>query len=138
MALIYTSTVTPMVVWRVQDDEGLGPYNGGRVDYPNAKCMQPACHPVYGNPRLARAPDPHDDFEESDLSIWNRDRWTGPFVIRFGFLNYRDAVAWFGKARLDLMETVGYYPTPRKAKKVWLSISGKQVMFVPWTNNPNR
>ena len=152
--LVFDSPKETMTVWRVQRCNAkassarrcLGPFNLHASDlYPEDK----------GKPRELRTthkvgllvnklmlstentPAPEDDFK-GDMFDFSKRRvrqksdpvLDGPHYF-FGFVKPEDAEAWFGKRVLDALAKYQFTVQPVPAKRVWLSKTKKQVIFVP-------
>jgi len=136
MAKIHDNPAKPMMVWRVQNTKGEGPYvTGADIQDDTA-----------GN-----APDPIEDFTDQDQSEsgynpddagmvdWFEGRASartnqGP---RFAFLKPEDANEWFGGDNLKRLATQGFNLVQVPAARVWRSESGKQVMYHPPVTKKN-
>lgn len=132
MAKIHDNPGQPMMVWRVQNAQGDGPYNA-----PDAPAIVPDSEDAQ--------PDPEEDFTHQDQAQagytndtaaqldWFEGRSKSPVLTtgpKFAFLKPEHAQEWFGDdlARLDAK---GFKLVQVPAAKVWQSESGKQVMFHP-------
>jgi hypothetical protein len=131
MALIHDDEEHPMEVWRVQNEQGEGPYASYMAtDKPP---------PVKGSWRKSFShPEPQHDFSRGDIQAWRHDHKR----MRFGFPNKEEAVSWFGHGieggiSEQIPPDVGHQRLVRVlASKVWKSKSGKQVLFVPHVPSP--
>jgi GGDEF domain-containing protein len=115
MSLIHTGP-QPMPVWRVEDEDGHGPYRSGVMDGESFDDV--------------RRPHPNGDFTPEEA----KRNWTGE--ARYGFLAPEHAEAWFGPERLSALRARGFVIRRVMAQKVWNSKSGKQVMFEPHGGEP--
>jgi diguanylate cyclase (GGDEF)-like protein len=118
MAVIHDDAQQPMKVWRVQNDEGQGPYYGSD---------SPAWRMNIKGPKTDR-PDPYRDFDDDDLDEWNQ---ANPGGMLFGFHAPEHAEKWFGSDALTALRQHGFTLRQVLARKVYQSRSGKQVMFEP-------
>ncbi len=122
MAVIYDNPQEPMIVWRVENELGWGPYvwDSGYID----KLRE--TNPTEADALLERGhtarrimsqipaeitPDPIHDFS---LDSYNA---IGD-VHRFGFKTPQDLEHWFDES-LPQLAALGYYMKPVKASKVW-------------------
>lgn len=132
MAQIHDNLTQPMMVWRIQNAKGIGPYMAE-----NGPAGMESQH---------TAPDPVEDFTPQDQSQakydpegfgidWFEGRAAKPSFKKgspkFAFLKPEDAHAWFGPGMIDQMKAKGFNLVQVPASKVWLSESGKQVMYHP-------
>lgn len=121
--LIYDDKI-PKMVWRIEDEEGAGPYcRKNKYGYFNGKTRSAVIWEVLYNV-YKHQPAPERDFSKNELLLLN-----GDLRYRFGFLYKKDAIKWFGEAGIKQLESFGYKLIKRKANKIWLSISGSQVIF---------
>ena len=134
MALIHNDPAKPMLVWRVQDQHGLGPYQA-------AAALEDGLVP--GDP--SNQPEPDRDFTARELKV-GRIPAHGTYGYGqavFGFESPKHAVRWFGDIggrgganALKWMGDQGFSLVQVPASKVWRSKSGRQVMFVPHPSDP--
>jgi GNAT superfamily N-acetyltransferase len=117
MAKIYDHPTQPMMVWRYENADGVGPHRSGAVSA-RASVNRPA---------------PVKDFDAADWNEFGDPIYEGEpsSEIRFGFLNEVDAHKWFGARNKDKLYHAGQDLVQVPAKKVWRSRSGKQVAFIP-------
>ena len=120
------------LVWRVEEADGTGVYGGdkalfraGMIAY---KVLTDREYEAFSNEMGNKHPIPLADFEApewEDLSKTEREKFL------FGFRHPSDAYEWFGPIHLDLMEQVGAKLVQRRARKVFLSKSERQLIFLP-------
>lgn len=101
-------------VWRVQDVRGYGPCHDSIVDFER---RQVALEGYYDG----RQPTPAQDFPPGTWSMG----------MLFGFPSVEAAVRWFGERPLQRLDQMGYHLQRVPAAEVYLSLSHRQVMFVP-------
>jgi hypothetical protein len=123
MALIHNDPKNPLVVYRVQNEKGEGPYSGEIFDT--------AFQATSGKP-FSEIPGPMVDFTSKEREN-ESPRWRTGLdpALRFAFETPQHAVDWFGEKGIKQLTDKGYPITPVKAKKVFRGKSGKQVMFIP-------
>lgn len=121
-----------MTVWRVQDKDGTGVYGGNgtlyRATMSADKILTDSEYVEFDKEMGRQHPPPLRDFvreEWEDVPPKERERFL------FGFLTPKDAYDWFGPIHMMLMEQAGAELAPRRAKKVYLSMSGRQLIFLP-------
>lgn len=129
--LVHDDSENPMDVWRVQDAAGRGPY----VLQGRQLVLRPEIDKVieelstdervaYFTEAARRSqPVPQKDFFE----------WVSytPDSMYYGFEKPADAQKWFGKRGLAVLAKAGFTLVKVPAKKVYTSISRKQVRFQP-------
>lgn len=143
----------PMLVWRVQNAQGKGPYRkgpaAGRGDLdPNLPSKERALyrfvmsgdrygkHPeiTSGDARLLVGsmlqPVPPEDFERHE---WHAMPEATLKQYKFGFPTKRAAADWLGTKALARLEQEGFKLVQVPARRVVLSKSGRQLLFVPWS-----
>lgn len=114
-------------VWRIQDSQGRGVYSSERyfdLGWRASKLSKEE-YWQYLQEDLLPKPFPGIDFPGDEF-----DPRASKDLI-FGFLKQEDAEKWFGPVTLRLLIQSGFSLVPRKAKKVFLSRSKKQVAFIP-------
>lgn len=121
------------IVWRVQEEDGSGVYGGGKALFRAGmiadKVLTDREYEEYDREFGNKHPIPLQDFvpaEWEDVPSGERDRFL------FGFRSPADAYEWFGPVTLMLMEQVGAKLVQRKARKVFLSKSERQLIFLPY------
>ena len=150
--LVFDSPKETMTVWRVQrctKTKGvrrcMGPFNLMASDlYPEDKGKDREQRTAAKVKRLVEklmkdtpnTPTPKKDFkgDKFDFSkkrvIQKSDPVFGPQYY-FGFAHEADAKAWIGPRMLTALAKYKFTLQPVLAKRVWLSKSKKQVIFVP-------
>jgi hypothetical protein len=127
MAKIHDNPKKPITVYRIEDNQGQGPYQGEirPKGYWPSKAYK--LGRVKTIPDVAR-PGPTDDFVDSDRheSAFNESGNGKPL---FGYRRPQDAIAWWGKKGLDYLASHGYHLRAVPASKAWLSSSKRQIMF---------
>lgn len=120
-------------VWRVQEKDGSGVYGGGKALFRAGmlanKVLTDREYEQYDREFYNKHPIPLQDFvpaEWEDVPSEERDRFL------FGFQRPADAYEWFGPITLMLMEQEGAELVRRKARRVFLSKSEKQLIFLPY------
>jgi diguanylate cyclase (GGDEF)-like protein len=113
----------PIPVYRVQNDDGRGPYESGAVG------------DLYGqfptfDRRAGSLPSTEDDFEPEEYERHHIG------ATRSGFLSPKEAHAWFGASMLGGLRDRGFTLRQVLAQKVWRSKSGRQVLFEPHGDPP--
>lgn len=136
----------PATVYRVENEFGEGPYNPERGSRPG----------IFSLPLKGVSPGPIGDFKDKDrkdsgfsqvspmdnmgqLSLERlayrdsqRDLLNPKGRPLFGFARPEDAAHWFGgRASLQALADQGYHLRAIPASAIWLSQSGRQVMFKP-------
>jgi hypothetical protein len=119
MALIHDDPQNPVTVYRVQNENGEGPYNSDPKIYSKVMSLTSRNY----------TPPPWDDFPPSESGQLHFDK--GKQKLRFAFEKPEHAYNWFGPKALDTLKEHGFAITPIKAKKVYRSDSGAQLMFEP-------
>lgn len=121
------------IVWRVEEADGTGVYGGGKALYRAGelalKVLTDSEYDEFSKEMGFKHPIPFQDFvpaEWSDLPRAEQERFL------FGFQRPSDAYEWFGPVHMQLMEQVGAKLVQRKARKVFLSKSEKQLIFLPY------
>jgi hypothetical protein len=99
-------------VWRVEAEDGSGPYDTGAF------------------PSLDGHPDRPASRDDFDPTIYRLMFTLEGLRNKFGFLKPEHAAAWFG-SDLDALAQKGYVLRECSARRVWLSKSGKQCWFEP-------
>jgi hypothetical protein len=138
MALIHDDG--PAYVYRLQNANGTGPYAEttmevlkrwfkGLFRFPKPYQYSPEHDPKVEDP-YNLTPDPQKNYlpEEWQEIINN------PFKYRFGFAKPYDAVKWFGDKTLKEYYKLGYQINKIKADKIWSSLGGQEVFFLPTKN----
>jgi GNAT superfamily N-acetyltransferase len=126
MALVHDSAEKPMVVYRVQDSRGRGPYEADVLPNSFRKPRR------FGD-RQSR-PVPQQAFSEVGGVMEPVFPDTN---VRFGFEKPEHAEQWFGKKLLADLATKGFQVVPVKARKVYradnrnILLANPQAMFVP-------
>jgi hypothetical protein len=115
-AKIYDSDEAPMYVWRVENEQGIGPY---RMYLPDMGIAYDGDESV-----VSAHPYPHEDFSEKE----QKER----HGKLYGFATEQDAIRWFSNAGLESMRPFGFQLKRVPARRVWKSQSGRQVFFEPW------
>jgi ADP-ribose pyrophosphatase len=144
MALIHNDPKNPKIVYRVQNEKGIGPYNAHH-DVPfssleawkSEKARQLAMERTRaveegdrGYDR--RSPSTKGDLNEPQPSPYQDFSYGREYQGKvFGFESPMHARYWFGDRNLAEMAKVGFHLTPVKAAVVYRSESGKQVAFIP-------
>lgn len=118
------------IVWRLQDATGAGVYSG--------KYLIEGRKVAALDPKTLRKWDEEEDYRPHPIPLadFPRDEWEDlpPFTKRrmlFGFRTEDDAERWFGPVHLHIFMGLGARVVPRRAKKVYLSNSESQVIFLP-------
>lgn len=119
----------PMTVFRIESDTGKGPYQefGNVLGVGNEHGLNYPNRPQFKRVGYEESPPPWEDFPQEDLAGSGFSR-KQPF---FGFMHPSDALAWFGRHNLRAMADAGFHLRAVPAAKIWLSNSGRQVMFHP-------
>jgi hypothetical protein len=110
MALVHDDAKKPAMVWRVENDRGIGPYTTGHVNH-----LPDLMH---------EGPDPDEDFSHREFASFK----TSP--VLYGFERPEQAAEWFGQENLDHLAQQGHTLRQVPAAKVWRANSGKQVAFI--------
>lgn len=142
MAMIHDDPSKPMTVWRVQNEQGEGPYGWGSKK-PKKEGVAPFVKPAPGQP----APALREDEEVSPVQKLRQMKiphpgGPGPMQdfspdepytkAKYGFESPEHAHHWFGgEAGLNALAEQGYRLTPVLARQVWRGNSGRQVIFHP-------
>jgi ADP-ribose pyrophosphatase YjhB (NUDIX family) len=136
MAMIHDDESSPMIVHRIQNAAGEGPYSRNA---PAAVVVAGRKH--YYNKLKSGAPDPqpvpHRDFPEHEheqLVLANQDEEDGGNPFRFAFEKPEHASEWFGPEAMDVMKQHGYTLQQVPAARVYRSNSGRQLMYLPAGN----
>jgi hypothetical protein len=122
-----------MTIWRVEEEDGQGPYGTGRALYNAVQIAEAALSPEefreFERERdTSLRPSPRADFEPAEwLDLHPRDR----SKLMFGFASREDAYKWFGPVHMKLLKRMGAKLVRRQAKKVFLSTSGSQLVYIP-------
>lgn len=114
MAVLHDDPKNPRIVYRFEDDEGNGPYrkkDGSFKFNPNVPRNQPV---------------PTSDFFPKELD----EGGLGGKGI-FGFAKPEDAVEWFGADKASKLHSGKMKLRAIPASRVWISSTGRQVMFHP-------
>ena len=139
MAMVHDDAENPLTVYRVQNVWGKGPYNNTNTlgltpeqekewfKSPHFNMPPPS---VYGSEKDIR-PSPGRDFSSDEQGFIRGGRSS----LLFGFEHPDHATAWFGEQGLAGLKRFGFSIVPVKAKKVYRSLSSKQVMFEPHESN---
>lgn len=116
--LIHDDEERPHTVFRVEGPKGEGPYQwtSGGVSEIAAQA----------NPN--NSPVPYDDFPFKE---WMGRPYPEMQKFKFAFPSTEAAKKWFGDDLLARMAKRGFKLRPVPAKKVYISSSGKQVIFLP-------
>lgn len=132
MALIHDDETNPVTVYRVQRADGMGPYNNtytlglGGDREKETKWFN---LPVPGKDRnFTTTPTPTDDFMPNEFGQLSG---RGDSPLRFAFEKPEHAEDWFGRDWLEGAKEFGFEVAPVKAKKVYRSLSGRQLMYIP-------
>lgn len=142
----------PATVYRFENDKGEGPYQGMRIDFGSdyydnrsgqGKTPPPSIDvPVKGGhareipvkEALESGLSPVDTLGQPQQSLGDLTsidpRWY-PKKPLFAFARPEDAVEWFGPTAIKRMGSQGFHLRAVPAAKVWLSSSGRQVIFHP-------
>lgn len=98
-----------MIVWRVQDKDGKGPYMSIDSILWRRRSHDTRKHPA-----------PHED----NISLSEvREAW------KCGFKTKKQALEWFAKTELVRLERLGFTLQKVEAKRVWRG--NRQVVFIP-------
>lgn len=159
--LIHEGREKPLMVWRIENEKGIGPYQSVPRDQiifaddprsPEKKVTERALFKfVIAGDRHGDKPDPistrigrdsaktivkdalnphpSDDFEKRE---WTALPERTQKQYKFGFPTERSIVDWFGTKRLREFESQGFKTKQVPARRVVLSKSGRQVLYVPW------
>jgi len=142
----------PVRVWRVQNARGEGPYKirDGKViggpaeesfEFTQAQAEMEAFAREGGIiwppslPSRIFAPRPDRDFlphEWRDLTAAEKAGF------RFGFPTKAAALDWLGERTLKMLADAGYRLVTVSAGTTYISRSGRQVAYRPWTGSPER
>jgi hypothetical protein len=113
-----------MQVYRVEDEDGGGPYNGDRAP----KAFTPGWTAIVnGNPLGDRVsqPDPYSDIP----------KWATPFVgharYRFGFKTVEQMHSWFHDEAKEELVSRGFKLAKYEVPDSWVHVGGHQVAFEP-------
>lgn len=98
-----------MIVWRVQNKEGLGPYMS--ID---SILWRRRSHDTRRHPE-----PPEDNIPLMEV----RESW------KCGFKTKKQALEWFAKTELVRLERLGFTLQKVEAKRVWRG--NRQVVFIP-------
>lgn len=155
--LIHEGRERPMMVWRIQRKSGQGPYRGaqrfdidpknpdlpstdralyrfimsgdkfgGKDKYLAASSMMDVKNFVAS----ALNPGPSTDFEVREWAALP-EKTKAQYV--FGFPTKRSIIDWVGTRRLKGLAAEGYELVEVPARRVIISKSGRQVLFIPWS-----
>lgn len=136
MACIHDNPKKPMTVYRVQDANGKGPYEGLKREAQK----QPGYHEGAGydsklhdalteNFDVQADPsfNPDQDFGQDLRALKDVNARKG----LYGFEKPEHAEEWFGREGMRKLRMLGYDVAPVKASRVHRSTTGKQVLFQP-------
>ena len=107
-----------MIVYRVEDSKGLGPYRhrtlGDDIDdiLDGHSCCDKHPHPT------------------RDAGLEHFDMWSLTGRHRFGFKSLRDLRNWFDDGCLDLLRNYGYRVVAYDVNRAWVDVGGYQVVFM--------
>lgn len=142
----------PIQVWRVQNAAGDGPYEvkgdkvvGGAAEssyrptdaHDEMEAFAKEGGIVWPEFLVAKvfAPLPDTDFLPHEWRFLDPEERKG---FRFAFPTKAAVYDWFGKASLDKLAAAGFKLVPVMAGTTFISRSGRQVMYRPWTGQPER
>jgi hypothetical protein len=116
-----------MIVYRVQNRKGVGPYGGlGREYSPDLAACDPGAHP---SPEHSR-PVPRNDFcsfHDGDMDTFSELTRGGAY--RYAFPSLKALFAWFSKEHLKEMAQAGFKVWRLKVDDVLVSDSGWQCIY---------
>src|ERR1017187_9926137 len=123
MALIHNDPEKPMTVYRVQNEEGRGPYSLSWKD-PNGDKVREA---------LNSTPWSYQTYPQQDFinKEWRDNPEQELGHLKFAFASPKHADKWFGGDGLAKLSELGFKVAPVKATKVYRSKSGRQLAFIP-------
>lgn len=131
MALLHDDAENPRFVYRIESDVGDGPYSGIPGIAPKDDSIRRPV-PQYGDEF------PYTDIKRSgllggDFFVDQDGKTLYQPVTRpkFAFARPEDAVEWMGPKHMAFLEKAGFHLRKVPASKVWISSSGRQVMFHP-------
>lgn len=110
--VIHDDAQRPRTVYRLEDDEGRGPYQASVLP---ERMLAPS----------KSRPHPADDFSAEHWAEIAQEE------MQFAFLKRGDIRRWFGPRASAILEVYEFYPREVLARKVILSKSGRQVAFMP-------
>lgn len=143
---------SPIHVWRVQNAAGDGPYEI-KDDALVGGAAEDAYRPTVAHDEMEDfakqggvvwpaslvaqvfAPLPENDFMFHEWSGLTPEERKG---FRFAFPTKSAVYDWFGKTALEKLAAAGFRLVPVLAGTTFISRSGRQVMYRPWTGTPER
>jgi hypothetical protein len=114
LGLVHDNPAQPMMVWRVENEQGVGPYTSGDMEPPDEG---DEAHP-----------GPLSDFYDHAYNPGAHPEHAGR---KFGFLKPEHATDWFGAAGMADLQRRGFALRQVPARRVWNSDSGRQVVYEP-------
>lgn len=125
MPLIHDDPFKTKLVYRIENSNGDGPYYEDQIYEERSEDEQPTpYHPDYAG----------QDFTDKELDFLFEKREP----LLFGFDSPYDAVLWFGEDTLSDLYNKGFKVCEMHAKKVYLSHTKRQIMFVNDETQPKR
>lgn len=136
------------IVYRVQNAVGHGPYNGIGPEGTYAQAIKHygmgenipsgggSLHGVVAPKRgssFNAQPDPISDFPFKEWDGLPREQRK---KLQFGFESPTHAREWFGNEALTGLQERGYSLQPIKAKQMWRSKTGRQLVYLPHEEAP--
>lgn len=122
-----TALTTALVVFRVQDAHGCGPYR--------PKCCPRCPADISDSDRYDKTPIPREDFKwgyyDPNLTFIDLPYLMQLYGYKFAFPTRAAALEWFGYDNLKAMERFGWELVPVPAIDVVVSDSGRQCIFKP-------
>ena len=129
MALVHDDPKNPRTIYRIQNQQGEGPYRGSEGSVVSQYI--PTAADRFTNVSLrGDDPSPYGDFETEDISHSGLDMM-GFGSPTFGFPTPEAALRWFGDKGIATLAEHGFHLNEVPAAKVWQSQSGSQAMFHP-------
>jgi hypothetical protein len=119
-----------MIVWRVENSEGIGPYNAERT----ADCETFRIASLKGRADFWAQPAPWD----GEFTGREQLRTTKRSPVLYGFPSLRAAVRWFGAKPIRELQKHGFELKKMRVTKAVVSNSGRQFVFRPPPKHPYR